>query len=64
MVSSKNGGNTLYLKSEFIMTARTKFLPNLFADEATAEEYEYPLIFIGAHFAWYQDGELIYEQEG
>lgn len=35
-----------------------------FADEESAEEYEFPLIFIGAHFAWYEDGELIYEQEG
>lgn len=34
-----------------------------FIDEAEAEEYEYPLIFIGAHYAWYKDGELIYEQE-
>lgn len=35
-----------------------------FADEESTEEYEFPLIFIGAHYAWYQDGELIYEQEG
>lgn len=35
-----------------------------FTDEESAEEYEFPLIHIGAHYAWYQDGELIYEQEG
>lgn len=40
-----------------------EILVKSFANEATAEEYEYPLIFVGAHYAWYEDGELIYEQE-
>lgn len=40
-----------------------EILVKSFTDEATAEEYEYPLIFVGAHYAWYEDGELIYEQE-